>query len=66
MSLTYSFKDENVFKEYANAKFKIIQNKRMQAINILIDLNVKHNIDKVKYELLYLNTLQGNFYFFKF
>tara|TARA_Y100001970_G_scaffold289329_1_gene419349 strand:- start:4499 stop:6316 length:1818 start_codon:yes stop_codon:yes gene_type:complete len=61
LSLTYSFKDENVFKEYANAKFKIIQNKRMQAINILIDLNVKHNIDKVKYELLYLNTLQGNF-----
>ena len=61
LSLTYSFKDENVFKEYANAKFKIIQNKRMQAINILIDLNTKHNIDKVRYELLYLNTLQGNF-----
>ncbi len=33
----------------------------MQAINILIDLNTKYNIDKVKYEFLYLNTLQGNF-----
>ena len=61
LSLTYSFKDNEVFQQYSDAKFKIIQNKRMQAINILNDLSEKSNIDKIKYESLYLNTLQGNF-----
>lgn len=62
VSIAYSFdKDEN-FKKYTLSKLKLIQNKRVMAIDILNTIKTDSNEinDKIKYEKSYLTLLQGN------
>ena len=62
VSIAYSFdKDEN-FKKYTLSKLKLIQNKRVMAIDILNNIKTDSNEinDKIKYEKSYLTLLQGN------
>ena len=62
VSIAYSFdKDEN-FKKYTLSKLKLIQNKRVMAIDILNTIKTNSNEinDKIKYEKSYLTLLQGN------
>ena len=62
VSIAYSFdKDEN-FKKYTLSKLKLIQNKRVMAIDILNTIKTDSNEinDKIKYEKSYLTLLQGD------
>ena len=62
VSIAYSFdKDEN-FKKYTLSKLKLIQNKRVMAIDILNTIKTNSNEinDKIKYEKSYLTLLQGD------
>ena len=63
VSIAYSFdKDEN-FKKYTLSKLKLIQNKRVMAIDILNTIKTDSNEinDKIKYEKSYLTLLQGDY-----
>ena len=55
--------NDNALKKYANAMFKLYQNKRIESIDILktISNNLNNQIaDKITYETAYLKLLQGD------
>ena len=62
-SLAYLFNTNSDFENYALSKFKLIQNKRIQSINLLDSLNSesKEIDDLITYEKSYLNVLHGNY-----
>ena len=60
-SLFTIYKDEEIQK-YIKAKFKIIQNKRNEAINILDSISIENSIFGLSvYESAYLETLEKNY-----
>ena len=62
-NLLLFFDNNEELKEYSLAMFKVYQNKRIEAINILDQLSNNENSqisEKMKYESAYLNLLQGN------
>ena len=57
------YDNDEALKKYANAMLKIYQNKRSEAINMMLDISNNQNVqvvDKINFELAYLNLLQGN------
>jgi len=62
-SLAYLFNANSDFENYTLSKFKLIQNKRIQSINLLDSLNSesKEIDDLITYEKSYLNVLHGNY-----
>ena len=57
------FNDDATFQKYTGAMFKLFQNKRTEAINILellLNNENKEISDKIKFEYAYLNFLQGD------
>ena len=62
-SLAYLFNTNSDFENYTLSKFKLIQNKRIQSINLLDSLNSesKEIDDLITYEKSYLNVLHGNY-----
>jgi len=57
------YDNDEALKKYANAMLKIYQNKRIEAINIMNDISNNQNIqiiDKINFEMAYLNLLQGD------
>jgi len=61
LNLFYNYKD-NELKKYIGAKYKIIQNKRLEAINILDSIKPNNALyDLALFESIYLETLDGNY-----
>lgn len=62
-NLLLFFDNNDELKKYSLSMFKIYQNKRIEAINILNNLSKIENTqiaEKILYESAYLNLLQGN------
>jgi len=58
----FSFYDNEELKDYINAQYKLIQNKRIEAINILDSVNIGNNIYPLsQYESAYLEVLEKNY-----
>ena len=58
------FQDDVNFKNYSLAMFKVFQNKRTEAIDILesiLDIDNEEISNKIKFECSYLYFLQGNY-----
>tara|TARA_B100000902_G_C27319251_1_gene923249 strand:+ start:329 stop:2161 length:1833 start_codon:yes stop_codon:yes gene_type:complete len=62
VSIAYSFDKDDNFKKYTLSKLKLIQNKRVMAIDILNTIKTDSNEinDKIEYEKSYLTLLQGD------
>ena len=62
ISSTFSFYTDVELEQYINAKFKLTQNKRSQAIEILESINKDNNIyELANLESAYLEILQGDY-----
>ena len=58
----FSFYDNEELKDYINAQYKLIKNKRIEAINILDSVNIGNNIYALsQYESAYLEVLEKNY-----
>ena len=61
LSLFYNYKDNEILK-YSEAKYKLIQNKKNEAINILDSINKNNPLYfSAQFESIYLEILEGNY-----
>lgn len=62
MKSLFSFYENEELEDYIQAKFKIVQNKRNEAVNILDSIKIENNIFGLsKYESAYLETLEKQY-----
>ncbi|MBI45530.1 MAG: hypothetical protein CMG66_05140 [Candidatus Marinimicrobia bacterium] len=61
LNLFYNYKDDEI-KKYINAKYKIMQNKQDDAVNILETINKDNPIYSLaQFESIYLDAINGNY-----
>ena len=62
MKSLFSFYSDEELENYIDAKFKIMQNKKIEAINILDSIKIENNIFPLsQYESAYLEVLEKNY-----